>query len=45
LILGVFFGVKLSHEDKAEIECVRAVAMATNFGTKIAITGFVKDSD
>ena len=35
------FGVKLSDEDKAEIECLRVVAMATNFGIKIAITGFV----
>jgi len=25
-----------------EIECVRVVAMATNFGTKIAITWFVR---
>ena len=33
--------VKLSNEDIAEIECQRVVAMATNFGTKIAITGFV----
>jgi len=29
--------VKLSDEDIAEIECVKVVAMATNFGTKIAI--------
>ena len=29
------FGVKLSDEDIAEIECQRVVAMATNFGTKI----------
>ena len=29
------FGVKVSDEDIAEIECQRAVAMATNFGTKI----------
>jgi len=35
--------VKLSDEDIAEIECLRVVAMetATNFGTKIATTGFV----
>jgi len=33
------FGVKLSHEDI--VECLRVVAMATNFGTKIVITGFV----
>jgi len=36
------FGVKLSEENLAEIECLRVVAMATNFGTKIAITGFVR---
>jgi len=36
------FGVKLSDEDIAEIECLRVIAMATNFGTKIAITGFVR---
>jgi len=36
------FGVKLSDEDIAEIECLRVVAMATNFRTKIAITGFVR---
>jgi len=35
------FGVKLSDEDIAEIECLRVVAMGTNFGTKIAINGFV----
>ena len=33
---GWVFGVKLSDEDIAEIECQRVVAMATNFGTKIA---------
>ena len=32
---------KLSNEDIAEIERLRDVAMATKFGTKIAITGFV----
>jgi len=36
---GWVFGVKLSDESIAEIECLRVVAMATNFGTKIAITG------
>ena len=41
LILRVVFGVKLSDEDIAEIECLRVVAMATNFGTKIVINGFV----
>ena len=35
------FGVKLSNEDIPEIEGLRYVGMATNFGTKIAITGFV----
>jgi len=38
---GWVFGVKLSDEDIAEIERLRVVAMATNFGTKFAITGFV----
>jgi len=38
---GWVFRVKLSDEDIAEIECLRIVAMATNVGTKIAITGFV----
>ena len=37
LILRRVFGVMLSNEDVAEIECLRVVAMATNFGTKIAI--------
>ena len=32
----------LSNEDIAKIEALRDVAMATNFGTKIAITGFVR---
>jgi len=32
---------KLSNEDIAEIGGPRDVAMATNFGTKIAITGFL----
>jgi len=36
------FGVKLSEENVVEIKCLRAVAMATNFRTKIAITGFVR---
>jgi len=35
------FGVKLSDEDIADIECLRVVAVATNFETKVAITGFV----
>ena len=41
LIQGCVFGVKLSNEDITEIEGLRDVAMATNFGTKIVITGFV----
>jgi len=46
LILGWVFGVKLSDEDIAEIECQKVVAMATNFGTKIAINWLcVDDSD
>jgi len=39
--LRVGFRVKLSNENIAEVEGLRDVAMATNFGTKIAITGFV----
>jgi len=35
------FGGKLSDDDIAEIEGLRYVAMATNFGTKIDITGFM----
>ena len=35
-------GVKLSDEDIAKIECLRVVAMVTNFGTKIAITGSMR---
>jgi len=37
----------LSDEDMAEIECLRVVAMATNFGTKIAIINWlcVNDSE
>jgi len=41
LMIGYVFGVKLSNEDIAEIEGLRDIAMPTNFGTKIAITGFV----
>ena len=38
--------VKLSDEDIAVIECLRVVAMATHFGTKIAINWLcVNDSD
>jgi len=36
-ILGVF-GVKLSNKNTAEIEGLRSVAMAIDFGTKIDIT-------
>ena len=39
---GGGFGVKRSDEDIAEIEDLRDVSMATNFGTKIGITGFVR---
>jgi len=35
------FEVKLSDEDIAEIDCLRVVAMATNFGTQTAITSFM----
>ena len=43
---GWVFGVKVSDEDIAEIECQRVVAIATNFGTKIAINWLcVDDSD
>ena len=37
LILGVGFRVKLSDAGIAEIECLRVLAMATNFVTKVAI--------
>ena len=39
---GWVFGIKLSEENIVDIECRRAVVMATNFWTKIAITGFVR---
>ena len=39
-------GVKLSDEDIADFEDLRDVAMATNFGTNIAINWLcVNDSD
>jgi len=39
-------GVELFDEDIADIECQRVVAMATDFGTKIAINWLcVYDSD
>jgi len=39
LILGVGFWLKLSNKDIAEIEGLRDVAMATNFGTTLAANG------
>jgi len=39
---GWVFGIKLSEENIVEIECLRVVAMATHFGTKIALTGIVR---
>jgi len=36
---GGFLGDKLSNEDIAEIEGLRDVAMATNFGTTLAANG------
>ena len=39
---GWAFGVKLSEENILEIECLMVVVMATNCGTKIAITRFVR---
>jgi len=39
---GWVFGVKLVEENIVVIECLTVVAMATNCGTKIAITGFVR---
>jgi len=42
----LILGVKLSDEDIADIEYQRVVAMAINFGTKIAINWLcVHDSD
>jgi len=38
---GEFSGSSYPNET-AEIECLRVIATATNFGTKIAITGFVR---
>ena len=42
MILGWVFGVKLSDEGIAEIKCLRVVAMATNYWTKIAISRFLR---
>jgi len=39
---GWVSGIKLSEENIVEIKCLRVVAMAINFGTKIALTGFVR---
>jgi len=39
---GWVFGVKLSDEDIAENECLRVVAMATNFRTKLLLTDFMR---
>jgi len=36
------FRVKLCEEDIAKIDHLRVVAVTTNFGMKIAITGFVR---
>jgi len=38
---GWVFGIKLSDEDIADFEVLRDVTMAINYGTEIAITGFV----
>ena len=44
--MGRFSGSSYrSDKDIAEIEGLRDVVMATNFGTKIAITVCVNDSD
>jgi len=43
LILVVGFGVKLSDEDIAEIECQMVIAMTTDVVTKIAINWFCVD--
>jgi len=39
LTLGVGFRGKLSNEEVAEIEGVREIAMATNYGTALAANG------
>jgi len=36
-------GVNLSNEGIAEIECLRDVAMATNFGTALAVNGLGRE--
>jgi len=38
---GWVFWVKLLDENIVEVECLRIVAMAANFGTTVAMTGFV----
>ena len=43
---GWVFGVKLSDEDIASIECLRVIAIATNFVINIATNWLcVDDSD
>jgi len=37
---GWIFGVKLSEENIADTECLSIIAIATNFWTKIAMSGF-----
>jgi len=40
---GGFSGLSYNiRKNIADIDCLRVVAMATNFETKIAITGFVR---
>jgi len=36
----MIFGVKLSDENIAEMEGLREVAMATDFGTALTVNGF-----
>jgi len=43
ILVWGFRGQELSDEDIAEIECQRVVAVATNFGTKIAINWLCVD--
>jgi len=43
LILWVVFGVKLSNENTVEIEGLRDVATATNFGTALAANGLWRE--
>jgi len=42
LSLGYNFGCMIASDTLCDsMKCLRVVAMATNFGTKIAVTGFV----